>query len=251
VAERPAQPLGEIGHAGELPVLHDAVRDPQPAHVGILRRRHIEQAVIAPAKIIRRARRRVVKRLLFQPRIRIERMLLALELLLIGQFLARSRDLVLRFDMRGIRSGRLSIRFPGAAAAEAAPDAADLQSGSKAFEIALLLVGKVDCERFDFHGARRSSCGHDRWRQRMVCDRLETAPWCRAVVPNERSDQLRCCGNPSWTWASRHLRQLAALHHSSCVPKWIRIKYCGISNDSETQLETMKQASLLLCGQIA
>ncbi len=55
VAIRPAQPLGEIGQARKLPMLHDPVRDPQPAHVGILRRRDIEQAVIAPAKIIRRA----------------------------------------------------------------------------------------------------------------------------------------------------------------------------------------------------
>ena len=51
----------------------------KPAHVGILRRRDVEQAVIAPAEIVRRVRRRVVERLLLQPRIGIERMLLALE----------------------------------------------------------------------------------------------------------------------------------------------------------------------------
>ena len=109
VAERPAQPLGEIGHAGELPVLQDAVRNPQPAHVGVLRRRDIKQAVIAPAKIIRRRRRRVVERLLLQPRIGIERMLLALEFFLVDEFLARRDDLVLRLDMRGIRSARLGV----------------------------------------------------------------------------------------------------------------------------------------------
>ncbi|HZC95623.1 MAG TPA: hypothetical protein VE267_05740, partial [Bradyrhizobium sp.] len=34
------------------------------------------------------------------------------------------------------------------------------------------LVAKVDCKRFDFHDARRSSCGHDQWLQRKW-DRLE------------------------------------------------------------------------------
>ena len=51
--------LGEIGEAGELPVLEDAVRNPQPAHVGVLRRRDVEQAVIAPAEIVGRLRRLV------------------------------------------------------------------------------------------------------------------------------------------------------------------------------------------------
>ncbi len=88
MAERPAQSLGEIGHPGELPVLQDAIRDPQPAHVGILRRRDIEQAKIAPAEIIRRRRRRVVERLLLQPRIGVERMFFALEFFLVGEFLA-------------------------------------------------------------------------------------------------------------------------------------------------------------------
>ena len=59
VGERPAQGLGEIGQPRKLPVLQDAVRNPQPAHVGILRRRDIEQAVIAPAEIVRRRRRRI------------------------------------------------------------------------------------------------------------------------------------------------------------------------------------------------
>ena len=35
---------------------------------------------------------------------------------------------------------------------------------------------------------------------------------------SERSDQPRCCGNPSWTTASGHLRRLASLHYSNCVP---------------------------------
>src|SRR5215210_6517718 len=84
MAESPAITFGEIGHARELPMLEDAVRDPQTAHVGVLRRRDIKQAIIAPAKIVRRRWRRVVERLLLEPRIGIERMLFALEFLLIG-----------------------------------------------------------------------------------------------------------------------------------------------------------------------
>jgi len=100
-----------------------------------------------------------------QPRIGIERMLLTFELFLVGELLARCRDLVLRLDVRGIRPARLGIRLAAVNAAEAAPHPADLQAGGKAFEVAFLLVGKVDGERFDLH-ARRSSCGHEGWRQR-------------------------------------------------------------------------------------
>jgi len=155
----PAQLFGEIGHAGKLPVLHDTVRNPQPAHVGILRRRDVEQAVIAPAEIVRRTGRRIVERLLPQPRIGVERMLFALEFFLVDKLLAGGNDLVLRLDMHGVGSGRLGIGF-SSAAAEAAPDPADLQARRKAFEVALLLVGKVYGQWFDFHGLRRSSCGH-------------------------------------------------------------------------------------------
>src|SRR5437879_1963497 len=130
-------------------------------------------------------------------------MLLALEFFRVGELLAGGCDLVLRLDMRGIRSGRFGIRLAGA---EAAPDPADLQAGGKAFEVAFLLVGKVDYERFDFH-ARRNSCGHDWWRQRNGMDRPGNRLGC--VLPGDdfamRSDQLRCCGNPSWTLVGRHL----------------------------------------------
>jgi hypothetical protein len=51
------------------------------------------------------------------------------------------------------------------------------------------------------------------------CDRTEigSAPK-RRFDFEERSDQPRCCGNPSWTKASGHLRRLAALQHTNCVP---------------------------------
>ena len=51
--------LGEIGEARELPVREDAVGNAQPAHVGLLRRRAVEQAEEAPAEIVVRLRRLV------------------------------------------------------------------------------------------------------------------------------------------------------------------------------------------------
>src|SRR5262249_34958365 len=77
--------------------------------VGILRRRDIEQAEIAPAEIVGQDRRRIVVRLLLQSRPGVEWMLLALELLLVGKLPARRGDLVLRPDMRGIGSNRLGV----------------------------------------------------------------------------------------------------------------------------------------------
>ena len=112
---RPAAALGEIGDAGELPVLQDAVRDAQPAHVGVLRRRHVEQAVVAPAEIVGGLRRLVVLRLLLQPRIGVERMLLALELFLVGELAARRRRAVLRLEVDRVRPGRLAPCPPGSA----------------------------------------------------------------------------------------------------------------------------------------
>ena len=159
VAERPAQLFGQIRQPRELPVLEDAVGDAQPAHVGILRRRDIEQSVIAPAEIVRRRRRRVGERLLFQPRIGIEGMFLALEFLRVGELLARGEDPVLRLEMRGLRPDRLGHRLR-CTAGETAADPADLQAGGEALEIALLLVGEVDRDGFDFHSAQRSSSSH-------------------------------------------------------------------------------------------
>jgi len=89
--------FGEIGNACELPMLENAVRNAQAAHEGILRRRDVEQAVIAPAEIVRWRRRRVVFRLVFQALIGIEGMLLALEFLRVGQFLAVLEKPVLGF----------------------------------------------------------------------------------------------------------------------------------------------------------
>ena len=55
-------------------------------------------------------------------------MLLALELFLVGEFLAGGCELVLRLDVRGIRPARFGTRLAGVTAAEAAPYPADLQA---------------------------------------------------------------------------------------------------------------------------
>jgi hypothetical protein len=48
--------------------------------------------------------------------------------------------------------------------------------------------------------------------------------WVSRLNFRKRSGQPRCCGNPSWTLASGHLRRLAALQHSSCVPSRFEIE---------------------------
>ena len=135
----PAAALREIGDAGELPMLQDAVRNAQPAHVGVLRRRDVEQAVIAPAEIVRGLRRLVLLRLLLQPVVGVERMLLALELLLVGELAARRRDAVLRLEMDRVGSGRLAL----AAGQRAARRARGVEAGDEAFEIAFLVGGEI------------------------------------------------------------------------------------------------------------
>src|SRR4051812_12067181 len=136
-------------------------------------------------------------------------MLLALEFFLVGKLLACGHDAVLCLDMRRVRPGRsgAGIRWR---ALKSAAYPADLQAGRKAFEIALLLVAEVDGESIDFHGLRRSSCCHS-WLNGLGL----AAPKSRDF--RMRSDQPRCCGNPSWTRPG-HPRRLAALQHSSCVP---------------------------------
>ena len=71
--------LGEIGYARKLCGFQYAVRQSQPAHVGILVRRDIEQAEVAPAEIIRRLRIFAFRRMRLQPLVSVERMFFALE----------------------------------------------------------------------------------------------------------------------------------------------------------------------------
>ena len=99
--------LGEIGEACELPMREDAVRNAQPAHVGLLRRRAVEQAEEAPAEIVVGLRRLVVGGLRLQPLVAVERIELALEFLRVGQLAAGLDDAVLRAQRRGVRADRL------------------------------------------------------------------------------------------------------------------------------------------------
>ena len=69
---RAAEPFGDIGNARELPVLKNAVRDAQAAHVGVLRRRHIVQAVKAPAKIVEALRVLTIRAFALETRVGIE-----------------------------------------------------------------------------------------------------------------------------------------------------------------------------------
>ena len=108
----------DIGHAGKLPMLEYAVRQPQPAHIAVLRRRDIEQAVEAPAKIIRRLGVFVPGGELLQPVIGIEGMLLAFEFFRVRQLAAALQDAILRLQRGGIgtlvlRNRRRRRRRPG------------------------------------------------------------------------------------------------------------------------------------------
>src|SRR5579883_1162076 len=154
VAIRSAEALGEVGQARQLPVLENAVGNSQAAHIGVLRWRDIKQTKITPAKIVRRIRRRIVSRLLLQPLIGIEGMLFALEFFLVCELLAGSEHLVLRLEVCRVRTARRSFD-PRAticrSAAQATPNLVDLQTSSKAFEIALLLVGKFDGKSLHHH----------------------------------------------------------------------------------------------------
>ncbi len=134
-----------VGNRRELPMFDDAVRDAQPAHVTRLRRRHVKQAVIAPAEIIFRLRRSAGERLLAHARISVERMLGALPFFLIDELLALGDDALLGTQRIGVRSARLGrcgrrrsalrsawLRKPGKAADRRGPR-------RKALEPALLL----------------------------------------------------------------------------------------------------------------
>src|SRR4051812_16190574 len=119
-------------------MIKNSVRNPQPAHVRILVGRHVEQAEIAPAKIIGWLRIFVLRRLLLQPPIGIEGMLLAFEFFLIGELAAGLERTILRAHVLGVGTNRLRLKRAGATA-----PARDLQPGGKAFEIALLLGHEI------------------------------------------------------------------------------------------------------------
>ena len=133
--------LGEVGDPGKLPVREDAVRHPQPAHIGVLVRRHVEQAEVAPAEIVRRLGVLVVRRLRLQPVVAVERMQFALELLLFGKLAAGLENAVLGAQMRGVGAGRFGSgrALRGGDAAIRAGGLGDLQARNETFQVTLLL----------------------------------------------------------------------------------------------------------------
>jgi hypothetical protein len=117
----------------------DAIRHPQPAHVGVLVGRHIEQAEEAPAEIVRRLGILVARGLRLQALVTVERMQLALEFFLLGEFAAGFDDAILRARMLGIRADRLGRRRRRRRRTAGWPRRlGDLQAGHETFEIALL-----------------------------------------------------------------------------------------------------------------
>ena len=136
--------LGEIGDAGKLRGFENAVRHAQPAHIGVLVGRHVEQPEEAPAEIVRRLRIDILGGVLLQPLVSVERMLLALELLRVGQLAAGLEHAVLRLERGGIGADRLRRgggkrpRQACGRAGEPLRRLGDLQTGGKALQIALL-----------------------------------------------------------------------------------------------------------------
>ncbi len=102
--------LGQIGDAGKLRGGENAVRHAQPAHVGVLVGRNVKQAEKAPAEIVRRLRIFVLGGEVFQPLVGVEGMLLALELLRVGQFAAGLEHAILRLERRRVGTDRLGLR---------------------------------------------------------------------------------------------------------------------------------------------
>src|SRR5262245_42933255 len=120
----------------------NAVGDAQPAHEGVLRRRGIEQAVEAPAEVVEALGELPGGRVRLEPGIGVERVLVALGLLLGGELLALGLDAGHRLQMRRIRAGWLAAA-DRAQRLQAGGGPRRLHARHEALEIALLRVGEV------------------------------------------------------------------------------------------------------------
>jgi hypothetical protein len=136
-----AEPVGEIGEAGELPMIEDAVRNLQPAHERVLRRRHVEQPVVAPAKVVLGFRKLAFAGLAAQARVGVEGVLGAFPLLLLVELAAGRDGLVLRLEVARVGAGRL--RWDRARPRESAGRASDRDADGEPFEVAFLLGRKI------------------------------------------------------------------------------------------------------------
>jgi hypothetical protein len=72
-------------------------------------------------------------------------------------------------------------------------------------------------------------------------------PGCHSV---RRSDQLRCCGSPSWTSVSRLQRRADRNATYKLRATRVQTEYLAISSCSETKLEAAKPASKLCREQL-
>jgi hypothetical protein len=79
-------------------------------------------------------------------------------------------------------------------------------------------------------------------------NRLGMPPGCDSRL---RSDQLRCCGNPSWTSVGRLHRRADRTATFKLRARRVKKEYLDISVCSGDYLETMKLASLLCRRQSA
>src|SRR4029077_10441481 len=125
-------------------MLEDAVGNTQPAHIGLLRRRAVEQAEKTPAEIVVGLGRLVLGGLVLELLIAVERMQLALEFFRVRQLAAGLDDAVLRPLRRGVGAHRfcrhcVRWRCRSAVAGRSSRCLRDLQAGHEAFEITLLL----------------------------------------------------------------------------------------------------------------
>src|SRR5215471_4247215 len=133
--------LGEIGQAGKFSIFDNAVRDPQSAHIGVLVRRDIEQAAIAPAEIVGWLGIFTPDGVLLQPLVSVERMLFAFKSLLIGKVAASCENAVLRLERGGVGPYGLRGLDEGArhrGLSRASRRSSNLHAGEQPFEIPFL-----------------------------------------------------------------------------------------------------------------
>src|ERR1700680_4589537 len=122
----------------------NAVGNAQAAHIGLLRRRAVEQAEEAPAEIVVWLWRLVLGGLVFELLVAVERMQLALEFFRVRQLAAGLDGAILGAQRRGVGSDRFCCCCVcwgrcGTITRRGSRRLRDLQAGHEAFEITLLL----------------------------------------------------------------------------------------------------------------
>ena len=141
----------DIGDAAQLMGVEDPVRDPQAAHEGVLRGRHIEQPVKLVQEDVGGLRKTAGFGVGAHLVPHVERVLGAFRHLLRRELLAGGEKAILRGAMDCFRTGRRRFgrhRGPAVRAGRGwrrtrPGTTAHQQTGEEAFEIALLLLGEV------------------------------------------------------------------------------------------------------------